>query len=61
MKRMSKIVEVDESADNEVISSRRKKANGDNISGSDTNQVQSLQSLAQVTDTEDMASKRQSQ
>lgn len=61
MKKMSKVVEVNDSAEQDQSENRQQKAkHGDHMFNGDSNQVQSLQSLAQVTDTEDVAqSKRQ--
>jgi len=57
MKKMAKIVEVNESNDLEDSDRNKKMKQGD-LLHSDSNNVQSLQSLAQVTDTEEQ-SKRQ--
>lgn len=61
MKRMSKVVEVNDSAEQDQSENRQQKVkHGDHMFNGDSNQVQSLQSLAQVTDTEDETkSKRQ--
>lgn len=53
MKKMSKIVEVNESNDLDDIGDKFKKQNAGEMLRSDSNNVQSLQSLAQVTDSEE--------
>ena len=58
MKKMSRIVEVNESQDLEDSDAHKKRKDGD-ILGNDPNNLQSLQSLQQVTDAEEMQSKRQ--
>ena len=53
---MSKVVEVNDSAEQDQSENRQQKVkHGDHMFNGDSNQVQSLQSLAQVTDTEDVA------
>jgi len=58
LKHMSKIVEVNESQDLEDSERHKKAAHGDMIMNNDPNNLQSLQSLQQVTDTEEHQSKR---